>query len=104
MYRAPLREMRFVLEELLDAGSFFRGKKSVDCQRCSECGIDTATCRVACSDRPPETTTFPDRCAPLRHDGEACLRALLAASCDDYEAYVDDHSPTVPSECDFCPR
>jgi hypothetical protein len=90
--------------ELLDAPRFFAGKKNVDCQRCSECGIGTSACTLACSRRPPENEAFAERCAPLLHDGEVCLRALLAASCDDYEAYVDDRSPTVPSECDFCPR
>jgi hypothetical protein len=88
----------------LDAGAFFRAKKSVDCERCSECGVDTTTCHVACSSRPPENDAFPERCVPLLHDGEVCLRALLAASCDDYAAFVDDAVPTVPSECNFCPR
>jgi len=83
---------------------FFRSKKRIDCTRCSECGLGTQTCTVSCSDRPPENDSFPDRCVPLLHDGEVCLRALLAASCEDYAAYVDDVFPTVPSECDFCPR
>lgn len=83
---------------------FFESKQRIDCMRCSECGIDTATCRLACSDRPPENDAFPEGCAPLLHDGEVCLRALLAESCGDYSAYVDDVDPAIPSECNFCPR
>lgn len=89
--------------EQLDAELFFENKQRIDCTRCEECGINTSTCAVACSNRPPERTTFPDRCVPLLHDGEVCLRALLSANCNDYEAYVDDLDPTVPTECDFCP-
>ena len=83
---------------------FFESKQRIDCTRCSECGLSTATCGRACSDRPPENDSFPEGCVPLLHDGEVCLRALLGASCGDYPAYVDDLDPTVPSECDFCPR
>jgi hypothetical protein len=52
----------------------------------------------------PVQTAFPDRCVPLVHDGEVCLRALQYASCDDYRAYVSDVSPSVPTECNFCPE
>lgn len=89
---------------LLSAEVFFASKKRVDCTRCSECGIDSSLCRDACSDGPPEREEFPENCAPLVHDGEVCLRALLAASCGDYEPYVDDADPQVPSECNFCPQ
>jgi hypothetical protein len=30
------------------------------------------------------------------------LRALAAASCDTYAAYVDDEAAATPTECDFC--
>ena len=86
----------------LDAPRFFAGKKAVDCEHCRSCGFETSTCREVCSPTPPPVTTFPSACEPLVHDGEVCLRKLLAAGCDEYESYVSEH-PTVPSECDFCP-
>jgi hypothetical protein len=89
--------------ERLDAKLFFANKKRIDCSRCAECGLATSACALACSSRPPANDAFPDRCLPLLHDGEVCLRALLAASCDDYAPFVDDRDPTVPTECDFCP-
>jgi hypothetical protein len=52
----------------------------------------------------PWKAAFPEGCLPLVHDGEVCLRALLYATCAEYEAYVDDARPKVPSECDFCPE
>jgi len=88
----------------LDARTFFAAKKSVDCRRCTECGLATGTCGTACDDAASAATTFPDGCVPLVHDGEVCLRALLYASCDDYAGYVDDRDPQVPTECDFCPK
>jgi hypothetical protein len=39
----------------------------------------------------------------LVHDGEVCLNALDAASCDDYEQYVANQGATIPTECNFCP-
>jgi len=48
--------------------------------------------------------SFPERCLPLVHDGEVCLRALLNASCGDYSQYMSDDSPTAPTECNFCPE
>ncbi len=89
----------------LDPGVFFGSKASIDCQRCGECGLTTKACAAACADDPasyPET--FPDRCLPLVHDGEVCLRALQYASCGDYTSYMSDSSPTVPTECNFCPE
>ncbi len=88
----------------LDARLFFDAKKSVDCRRCTECGLATAACGAACDDAASPPTSFPDGCVPLVHDGEVCLRALLYASCDDYAGYMDDRSPQVPTECDFCPK
>jgi hypothetical protein len=87
---------------LLDAGIFLRSKKHNDCEKCTACHFDTATCRAACDGTSPGAS-FPPGCEPLVHDGEVCLRRLLDASCDDYEAWIGD-PPSVPTECDFCPR
>ena len=88
----------------LDAGRFFAAKKVVDCRRCTECGVPTKACTTACDADVDAAKSFPSGCVPLVHDGEVCLRALLYASCDDYAGYLDDHSPQVPTECNFCPR
>jgi hypothetical protein len=90
--------------QALDVPKFFQLRKVVDCRRCTECHLDTKACVSACGREPPAVTTFPDDCYPLVHDGEVCLRALLDASCDDYASYVADESPSVPTECDFCPE
>jgi hypothetical protein len=87
----------------LDASRFFTGKLAIDCQQCRACGIRTKTCDLSCNDESTVPASFPEGCVPLVHDGEVCLRRLLAAGCDDYAHYVDDSNPTVPSECDFCP-
>jgi len=87
----------------LDASRFFLGKLGIDCQQCRACGIQTKTCDLACNDESTGPASFPEGCVPLVHDGEVCLRRLLAAGCDDYGHYVDDSNPTVPSECNFCP-
>ena len=86
----------------LDPGSFAAGRKSVDCQRCTECRLSTQTCRNACDPNAPGTAGWPSTCHPLLQDGEVCLRALLSASCSDYASFVDDAAPTAPTECDFC--
>ena len=88
----------------LDPQIFFQSKEAIDCQRCEECGIRSGACNNACT--APETypKSFPERCLPLVHDGEVCLRALLYASCDDYASYMSDSSPSVPTECNFCPE
>jgi hypothetical protein len=87
----------------LDAGAFFAGKKSIDCQRCTECTLASQTCERACAagSVPRE---FTEGCVALVHDGEVCLHALSAASCDDYATFVRDQAPSTPTECDFCPR
>ncbi len=85
----------------LDATKFFDTKQQIDCQRCTECDIITATCLKVCM--PLTGGTFPTGCYPLVHDGEVCLDALLAASCGAYKSYVADQGATVPTECDFCP-
>jgi hypothetical protein len=86
----------------LDPAQFASARKDVDCRRCTECRLGTATCANACDPNAPGTAGWPSTCHPLLHDGEVCLRALLAASCGDYAAFVNDVAPTVPSECDFC--
>jgi len=85
----------------LDAPTYFRAKATVDCRACRRCGIDGERCRAACAE-PPETE-FPDGCEPVVHDGEVCLRALLATDCEDYAEILSDRQPRVPLECDFCP-
>jgi hypothetical protein len=87
----------------LDPGVFFATKRDIDCKQCRACGLSTVTCEAACSGQGALPVDFPEGCAPLVHDGEVCLRALHFASCDDYRSYVDDVTPTVPTECDFCP-
>jgi hypothetical protein len=89
--------------QTLDPGVFFATKKTIDCDRCRECDQTTQTCGRACDTSEPVPETFPEGCVPLVHDGEVCLRALLAASCDDYASYVDDRAPSAPTECNFCP-
>ena len=88
----------------LDSGTFFASKARLDCKRCDECMLVTASCTNACNSPESYPTRFPDQCVPLVHDGEVCLRALLYASCGDYAGYMSDRSPSVPTECDFCPE
>lgn len=85
----------------LEASTFARARKSVDCERCTECDLTTVRCTEACADA-ASTDTFPPYCAPLYQDGLVCLRALLTASCSDYAQYVDDGVRLVPTECEFC--
>jgi hypothetical protein len=86
----------------LDPGVFERARKSVDCERCNDCGIANDHCTRACDPKQPSDVDIPPTCHPVYHDGEVCIRALKAASCSDYVSYVDDVAPTIPSECDFC--
>ena len=85
----------------LDASTFAKARKSVDCQMCTQCSLTTQRCVQACADAAP-TETFPPLCAPLYQDGLVCLRALLASSCDDYALYMSDTESLVPTECEFC--
>jgi hypothetical protein len=87
----------------LDTDRFFSAKRSVDCEHCKECGIDSKICKADCGRGALEVSSFPGGCEPLVHDGEVCLRKLLETGCDEYAHYLDDAAPTVPSECDFCP-
>jgi hypothetical protein len=85
----------------LDPNKFFLAKQEDDCAACLDCGFTTSYCKVACG--PRMGGAFPPLCYPLVQDGEVCLHALEATSCDDYAAYVSDQGATVPTECDFCP-
>lgn len=84
----------------LEAGTFARGRKTVDCERCNECGLTSARCSIACDTDAAIDETFPPNCEPLYQDGLVCLRALLAASCSDYQQFLDEG--LVPTECQFC--
>jgi hypothetical protein len=86
----------------LDPAVYAHARKSVDCQRCGDCGLATDRCKRACDPAQPSDVVVPSTCHPLWHDGEVCIRALKAASCGDYASFVDDVAPSVPSECDFC--
>jgi hypothetical protein len=87
---------------LLDAARFFEIKQVVDCERCTECTLFTRACDRACGTATIEGS-FPEGCYPLVHDGEVCIRALESTSCSDFADFVADSSPTIPTECDFCP-
>lgn len=88
----------------LDAEIFFASKANIDCARCRECGLSGTACTNACQFPERYPQAFPPQCLPLVHDGEVCLRALQYASCGDYGAYMSDTSPSVPTECNFCPE
>ena len=88
----------------LDSGIFFASKARIDCQRCKECRLRGKVCNDACQFPERSPQTFADRCVPLVHDGEVCLRALQYATCGDYASFMSDSSPTVPTECNFCPE
>jgi hypothetical protein len=87
----------------LDATQFFDEKAALDCVRCTECEITSRACDVAC-DRDAEPRSLPRGCDPLQHDGDVCLRRLVDATCDEYEAFLRDEAPETPTECNFCPR
>ena len=86
----------------LDRDRYGSARKLEDCERCAECGLDTARCQRACDPKVLPEIALPPTCRPLFHDGEVCLRALGAASCETYATYVDDEGAATPSECDFC--
>lgn len=86
----------------LDETKFFQQKERIDCLACQECVLDSPlACAQAC-DGVVNVVPFPDGCLPLVHDGEVCLNALEAASCDDMAKYLDKDAPTIPFECNFC--
>lgn len=86
----------------LDRDKYANARKLQDCERCQECGLTTARCESACDRKTLPEIALPATCRPLYHDGEVCLRALAAASCDTYASYVDDDAAATPTECDFC--
>lgn len=86
----------------LDADDYAVGRKNVECDRCRECGIDNARCKRACDPKQAPDIALPPTCKPVRHDGEVCLRAIDAVSCEKFTTYVDDVAPATPGECDFC--
>lgn len=86
----------------LDPETFFWSKQDTECQNCRDCQIATAACARACGELLVQSE-FPKDCAPLVHDGEVCLRALQLGSCDDFREYMSDRSPSIPTECNFCP-
>ena len=89
--------------EELDALKFFEAKQFAECNRCIDCGFTNATCVTICQEPLAEPSFDPD-CFPLAHDGEVCINALEAASCDEFAQFVDDVAPTIPTECNFCPE
>lgn len=88
--------------EYLNVDNYAFARKSQDCERCNDCGLDTARCVHACDPKIDPEVSVPATCKPLEHDGEVCLRALHAASCSTYATYVADTNASTPSECDFC--
>jgi hypothetical protein len=86
----------------LDGEDFAYARKEEDCERCEECAITTERCRRACDESRLPDVALPSTCRPVRRDGEVCLRALRAASCETFASYVDDVAPRTPSECEFC--
>lgn len=86
----------------LDPATFFWSKQQTECEHCQSCGLDTKACTRACGDVLVQSD-FPENCVPLVHDGEVCLRALQHGSCSDFREYMSDSSPSIPTECNFCP-
>jgi len=89
--------------QALDEEVFFATKNAIECERCTECGLTTNRCTQACN-ADSGGRRFPEDCQPLVHDGEVCLRRPLDVGCDSFRASVDDRTPAVPSECEFCPE
>lgn len=86
----------------LDVQTFFKKKAALDCLRCRDCAIQSFACTQACD--PSQTpTALPEGCFPITHDGEVCLHALEATSCEGYAIFVADQGATIPTECNFCP-
>ena len=86
----------------LDPDAYGAARKAADCSRCQECGLTTTRCGRACDPSVPPETVIPATCHPLQHDGEVCLRARAAASCDAFGRYLADDAPETPTECAFC--
>ena len=88
----------------LDPIAYGDARKAADCSRCQECSLTTARCGRACDPNVAPETLVPAICHPLEHDGEVCLRARAAASCDAFARYLTDVAPETPTECGFCER
>jgi hypothetical protein len=91
--------------EPLGAPEFFSARLSLECDRCNTCGFTASPiCKQVCADLQKKRfpSTFPDGCHPVTHDGDVCLNAIEALSCNDFGDLVTD-PPIVPTECDFCP-
>lgn len=86
----------------LDRDKYANARKLEDCERCRECAIDTVRCERACDPTALPEIALPPTCRPVYHDGEVCLRALAAVTCETYATYVDDEGAATPTECDFC--
>jgi len=89
--------------EELDPEAFAEARRAADCAACKECEISGERCEAACDGETRRESEFPPGCLPLVHDGQVCLRALRHSTCSAYEQYMSDVTPTIPSECDFCP-
>jgi hypothetical protein len=90
--------------EPLGAPEFFVARLSLECERCKDCGYGSRTCVLVCDQVAKKSypRAFPEGCRPVVHDGEVCLRAIEALSCNAFGDLVSD-APIVPTECDFCP-
>jgi len=86
----------------LDPGVFFASLQDSECRQCRDCGLDTAACVRACGPVLVQSE-FPKDCEPLVHDGEVCLRAIQHSGCSDVRDYMSDSTPSIPTECNFCP-
>lgn len=86
----------------LDPQIFFSSLQDAECKQCRECGVGSAACGRACGAALVQSE-FPKDCEPLVHDGEVCLRAVEHASCSNVREYMSDGSPSIPTECNFCP-
>lgn len=86
----------------LDETSYVELRKELECRLCADCGLRTARCGRACDPDARSDYALPSTCAPLLRDGQVCVRALAASSCDDARAYLGDDAPRTPSECQFC--
>lgn len=86
----------------LDRERYTYARKREDCRHCAECDLSTPRCQRACDSNALPDILLPATCRPLYHDGEVCLRAVMAADCETFATFVDETAPVNPSECDFC--
>ncbi len=86
----------------LDPEVFFWSLQDSECQQCRDCDVTTRACERACGTTLVQGE-FPKDCVPLVHDGEVCLRAIQHSSCGDIREFMSDSSPSIPTECNFCP-